>query len=290
MSPFESATIIRAFQSVFPYTYLWEAEGPQLCLVGSNLPLSLDYSSLKKRIAISREVLQPIGLDNAELFAAEIIAGPSHLKTYTSRIPPLTDDRPYIQYSRGCWSPDYRFFFFTPREGESDILLSRDPLEREAQEREIARGLKAVRGIRYYLFASTVLPGVNNLSRYENAARSLELYPCNPYFTVVTLSTETILEHYRGGKPEVPSDPEAAYQCARIFFLHSRLAEAGEFMDKALDIIPPSPRRSFFIAFRGLIAERQGKDKQARTYYRKALESGTLEDSMTGFVREKIGL
>ena len=59
MSRHQSRIIIKAFQEVFPSTYLVEGCGAQLCLIGTLQPIVLDYSALRRRVASGHRLEQP---------------------------------------------------------------------------------------------------------------------------------------------------------------------------------------------------------------------------------------
>jgi spermidine synthase len=109
MSQFEARTIIRAFQDVFPYSYLYQGARLQLVLVGSAQPLRPDLERVAAALPDDRDRLADVDLDQAEKLFAGYLSGPEELRAYTGQTPPLTDDRPYLQYHDANWAPDLAF-------------------------------------------------------------------------------------------------------------------------------------------------------------------------------------
>lgn len=109
MSQFEARTIIRAFQDVFPYAYLYQGSRLQLVLVGSDQPLTAALQRADQALPEDRRRLSSVSLDTAEEIFAGYLAGPEELRQYTAGVPPLTDDRPYLQYHDANWVPDLSF-------------------------------------------------------------------------------------------------------------------------------------------------------------------------------------
>lgn len=116
MSQFEAKTVIRAFQDVFPYAYLYQGQRLQLVLVGSSRPLAPDLDRVELSLPADRSRLAAVDLDSAGKIFSTFLAGPERLRRYTRDTPPLTDDRPYLQYHNGDWRPDLSFLMEGLRE------------------------------------------------------------------------------------------------------------------------------------------------------------------------------
>lgn len=109
MSVFESKTIIAAFQEVFPYTYLYQGARLQLVLLGSKEPLEPSWLELERRFPKESPRLAQLDLAGPAPVLASFLAGPETLRRYASGVPPLTDDRPFLQYYDDDWNPDLHF-------------------------------------------------------------------------------------------------------------------------------------------------------------------------------------
>jgi hypothetical protein len=141
MSQFEARTIIRAFQDVFPYSYLYQGARLQLVLVGSNRPLRPDLERVSASLPDDRGRLATVDLDQAEKIFAGYLCGPEDLRAYTRQTPPLTDDRPYLQYHDANWTPDLAFFLKASAASEApmDMAAERKPRFDQARRRVWSR-------------------------------------------------------------------------------------------------------------------------------------------------------
>ncbi|HEY4000829.1 MAG TPA: fused MFS/spermidine synthase [Candidatus Xenobia bacterium] len=93
-------TCIRAFVDVFPDATLWSGYGyTDLLLLGGNEPLHLDYTRIARGMqGPVGDELKGIGVDSVESLLNTYLHGPEALRMYTQDTPPLTDDRPTLEY------------------------------------------------------------------------------------------------------------------------------------------------------------------------------------------------
>ncbi|MCE7872613.1 hypothetical protein DYH09_19830 [bacterium CPR1] len=206
ISPFEARTIIRACQDVFPYTSLWEGGGLNLCLLGSEQPFELSYERVEACFRKHGQFLAERGLDGPEFFPAAWLRGPDELRRYTAETPPLTDNRPYIQYYQGDWQPDVVFFF---------VDTGQPPMKRSPA--AVFRAFQAMTTLRLYLYGKAREPDLNRFVRAELASRLLREYPGSTYFQVVLGCSEEMEK-----KLEQSDD---VLELARVKICRGQLAE-----------------------------------------------------------------
>lgn len=224
MSNRQTRTILRAFQEVFPESYLVEGCGAQLCLLGSKTPIRLDYSALEQRVEASNAALTATGWDSPEFFVASVLAGPKTLAEYTRQDPPLTDDWPVLQYSREAWDPDFDFLLLQEHPQELSVTY-RD----EAQRQAVARAHRCLAGLRIFLCQDWVEGGRRGLVEREVLARmAVRNYPDNSYFRWVTRTRDLDTETFQ----RAPESAQMLWDLARVHFRSGRNAPALETLQR----------------------------------------------------------
>jgi spermidine synthase len=93
-------TVVRTFESVFPYVYLWD-KGYYLALVGMDHELKLDFRRFRAalRSPSVAEDLRRWGLDDPYNFLASFLMGPKAAREFADGAPLNTEDRPRIEFS-----------------------------------------------------------------------------------------------------------------------------------------------------------------------------------------------
>ena len=97
----DSRSLVRSFIDVFPYATLWTTELHETLLVGSNQPIELVPDRVASRFR-QPEVAGPLreaGVLSATELLATYVTDRDGLKTYAGEAPPVTDDRPLIEYA-----------------------------------------------------------------------------------------------------------------------------------------------------------------------------------------------
>ncbi|MBI3924884.1 MAG: fused MFS/spermidine synthase [Armatimonadetes bacterium] len=277
LSPFEARTIIRAFQEVFPHCYLFEGDGLQLCLVGSEEPITLDYSAMKAKVLRNRAVLEPVGLGDPELVAAALLAGPEELRAYTAETPPLTDDRPYIQYSDRQFQPDTQWYFLS---SEDRPVFPGQPADRQ----ELEKGRRALGLFRAYLHDSRL----ETLSQLRLGRELLQLYPENPYFPKRLRATAENERYYRRLAELRPDQYESYFELAKIFYLQSRLDEAAVFAAKAGQKASQPGQQVYGEALLALILDTMGSRAEAHKRYADVLARIQADSGLAVFIHSQL--
>jgi spermidine synthase len=251
MSKFETQTMIKAFQDVFPNAYLWHTSGHQLCLIGSEAPLNLDYQRLKNRVERNQEFLSLSGWDNPALVAGSVLAGPESLRAYTAGVPALTDDWPVIQYSDRQFAIDRKFFFFSGAHREVHWKATPQQLK------EIDRARRAFLAAYVYYDRAKGYTNVPILQRFEMGRFALETFPGDLYFEtriqVIPQQREKTLQQLKLD----PNNPSLLYEAARQQFLLGHDEQALEFLARAQTV--DSGQKEFYELFELLVRFRLGR-------------------------------
>ena len=93
--------MVRSFLDAFPYASLWTTEVHEMLLLGSPDPMELDASRIAARFAV-RDVasaLGEVGIASPAALLATWITNRDGLEHYAAGAPPVTDDRPTIEYA-----------------------------------------------------------------------------------------------------------------------------------------------------------------------------------------------
>jgi spermidine synthase len=98
-------SIIATFTTVFPHVQLWiayhRALTPLAALVGSAEPIRADAAAIEDRLRDPRlhAVAASVGLDDAADLGLLYVTDGPHLRAAVQGVPPITDDRPRIEFS-----------------------------------------------------------------------------------------------------------------------------------------------------------------------------------------------
>lgn len=97
--------ILAAFFTAFPNTTLW-ADGA--LMVGSHDPLVVSRRRIDELLADpgTREVLKLMGVQRPEQLERMLRAGPDDVRAYLGATPPLSDDRPVLEYFQSLKAAD----------------------------------------------------------------------------------------------------------------------------------------------------------------------------------------
>ncbi|WP_427309474.1 fused MFS/spermidine synthase [Cupriavidus sp. H39] len=103
----DTRMLVRSFLDVFPHATLWTTELHEMMLVGSMAPLALDAAQIRARFAQPgvAAALQAVGVRSAAALMATWVTDRAGLDWYAADAPPVTDDRPRIEYA-GWVRPD----------------------------------------------------------------------------------------------------------------------------------------------------------------------------------------
>jgi spermidine synthase len=99
----DTRSLVRSFLDVFPFVTLWTTEVHEMMLVGSLSLIELNAPRIAERFnrpGVSA-ALREVGVDSPAALLATFVCDRSGLERYSGDAPPVTDDRPRIEY--GPW-------------------------------------------------------------------------------------------------------------------------------------------------------------------------------------------
>jgi len=111
----DSRSLVRSFLDVFPHVSLWTTEFHEMLLIGSFEPIELDAPRIAARFD-QREVaaaLREVGIASAAALLGTWVTDRAGLERYVDGAPPVTDDRPRIEYA--TWVRQKEFRHVLPR-------------------------------------------------------------------------------------------------------------------------------------------------------------------------------
>jgi len=99
----DTRSLVRSFLDVFPYATLWTTELHEMLLIGSLTAIELDAGRIEQRFGQPdvAAALAEAGVLSAADLVATWVSDRAGLERYAGDAPPVTDDRPRIEY--GPW-------------------------------------------------------------------------------------------------------------------------------------------------------------------------------------------
>ena len=97
----DSRSLVRSFIDIFPYVTMWTTELHETLLVGSKQPIELVADRIESRFQQPEvaDVLHDAGVLSATELLATYVTDREGLEKYAGDVPPVTDDRPRIEYA-----------------------------------------------------------------------------------------------------------------------------------------------------------------------------------------------
>lgn len=93
---------LRAFLNVFPHCSLWISNNDEAIILGSFEPLVLDVSQMQTRLNGTDQLvskLAEVGLKDPYDILSTFVAGGEKLEAFVGNVPPITDDRPAMEFN-----------------------------------------------------------------------------------------------------------------------------------------------------------------------------------------------
>jgi predicted membrane-bound spermidine synthase len=174
----DSRSLVRSFLDVFPYCSLWTTEIHEMLLVGSPQPLELNVPRIVARFGQPEvaAAFQEVGINSPAALLATWVTGRGGLERYAKGAPPVTDDRPRIEYAN--WLRRGEFARVLPMV----LALQTDPPLSGADE-PFRRALAEERGRLLDFYAAALFAYRGDRERWEEAVkRVLSEDGNNPYF------------------------------------------------------------------------------------------------------------
>jgi spermidine synthase len=97
----DTRAIVRSFLDAFPYATLWSTELHETLLIGSREPITLDVQRIEQRFQQPKveAALREVGINSPAGLLATWVTDRRGLEQFAKDAPPVTDDRPTIEYS-----------------------------------------------------------------------------------------------------------------------------------------------------------------------------------------------
>ena len=97
----DSRSLVRSFLDEFPYASVWTTEIHEMLLIGSMQPIELKVPRIAARFnrATISEALAEVGISTPAALLATWVTGRAGLERYVASAPPVTDDRPRLEYA-----------------------------------------------------------------------------------------------------------------------------------------------------------------------------------------------
>jgi spermidine synthase len=182
-------SMIRSFIDVFPNATLLSGAGRELILIGrADAELHFDPERVKRKLEANprvRDDLERIHAASLTELVATFVAGPITLDRATSGVPPVTDDRPILEYARGITHvrtrlPEEVFDAWEMRSWCPRCYVDGRPLPELAELPELMRALSEYYATDAFLEYSNYLPP-RELSPLASAPCRLDVVRNNPY-------------------------------------------------------------------------------------------------------------
>ena len=173
----DTRSLVRSFLDVFPFATLWTTELHEMLLIGSLAPIELNMNRVAQRFnqPSVADALKEVGIASPAALLATWVMGREGLERYAGTAPPVTDDRPRIEYS--SWVHQNEITNVLPEllalRTEPPVIGSGTPSTDIAAEREslmafYAAGIAAYNGDRQ--------------AWARNITQALQQDPDNPYY------------------------------------------------------------------------------------------------------------
>jgi len=154
----DTRSLVRSFLDSFPQVSLWTTEFNEMLLIGSFEPLQLDVPRIAERLGLPdvATALSQVGIVSPAALLALWVTDRTGLERYAAGAPPVTDDRPRIEYA--SWVRPKEVARVLPRllamhevaplRGADEIMRSRVAADRERLMTFYRAGLHAYGGDR----------------------------------------------------------------------------------------------------------------------------------------------
>lgn len=232
MQPSDVKMVMRTFFSVFPHGTVWQANGVDLMLLGSEEELFFNYNGLKQSFLNNKkfqETIKTLGIKAPEVFFAHYVTESAELKPLFKTAQVNTDDLPLLEFS----APK-SLYLDTTLYNLSGIYAYKT--EQVPKTRGGYDGLQL--SADYFI---AVVNQVNVSAFAEKTLRdALAAYPKNPDLRVIKVKNLLFARKYIQAEQELksivsdnPSHFLSHYLLARLYNDQGMLKKAENMYDKA---------------------------------------------------------
>lgn len=137
----DSQSLVRSLLDVFPHVTLWTTELHEMLVIGSASLFELDHSRIAGRLSQQSlaAALEEVGVNSPTSLLATYVTDRGGLERYAGDAPPVTDDRPRIEYAPWLRNGEFSRVLERVAGLRSPIPLKADAATRKAVEEERQR-------------------------------------------------------------------------------------------------------------------------------------------------------
>jgi spermidine synthase len=174
----DSRSLVRSFLDVFPNVMLWTTEIHETLLIGSMQPLELDVPRIVARFnqaGVSTALIE-VGISTPAALLATWVTGRKGLEQYANGAPPVTDNRPGIEYA--TWVRRGEFVRVLPQ-----VLALRTDPPLLGADQAFRTAVDQVRGRLFEFYAAALYAYQGDRESWARSLRRvLQEEGDNPYF------------------------------------------------------------------------------------------------------------
>ncbi|HEX7880943.1 MAG TPA: fused MFS/spermidine synthase [Candidatus Eisenbacteria bacterium] len=287
MSRRDFGSILKTFHEAFPHVAVWMGVPGDIILLGSRQPLTLDWSRLNERLAVSTVAsdLEVVGVNGTVSFLASYIGETRALEQLSAAAGPIvTDDNLLLEFSmpRNLYDPHVPMMDHTllipVREPLTSTLTGGSPDSLRRLETRLLEGrARALQGV-------AVWQGGRNAETVALMEQALSFVPEDP-LAISYLSqarNDIAIKLLEGGQTTqamnefrraaaLGSRSERALALNNLGLQHfseDRPDSARDYWQRAVDLEPESPIIQFNLA---LVLDRLGESRGAAEHYRQVV-------------------
>lgn len=174
----DSQSMLRSILDVFPYVTVWTTDVYEMMVIGSMRPMELDAARIATRFALSevQKALTEVGVASPSALLATYVMGRKELETFVGTAPPVTDDRPRIEYAP--WVRPHEIRRVLPRLLE---LAADIPLQNASQ--DLRNGIRRQQQDLFDFYGATLAADAGDRELWRRLlTRAVTGDPENPYY------------------------------------------------------------------------------------------------------------
>ena len=282
-------SIVRTFQSVFPEMTLWKTAKGDCFMVGSKVPLRVDYQRLTERIR-QKDVaddLARIDIRKVEDFLAHLVMGKGNVARFTAGATIHTDDNALVEFAapRGLTLGIYQWPLVEAIEQYREVDLSfltsseQDAKALAEVKAQTARLIQAQGEVYQAYFLRNRGESVKMLERLRKAAslnpndallrEFLDSLGKDAFELVQVGQIDGAAALYRQMIEILPTDAKSHYNLATMLKRRGDLDDAMRHYQEAVRHDPDYVLALFNVAE---LTERKGSAREAMSQYRRVLQ------------------
>ena len=259
MSLWEFKSLLRAFTDVFPNASVWIINAYHAVLVGSPMPMQVDFKVFSKRLRDPKIAgdLKDLDLDNPYAFLAQFGSFGTDLRNSLGDVPPATDNNPWPEFSRtidiGLSGDIMNWMIAQTRNMDGYLVNMGDPDETARAAGGIKRYLGAEQCFMRAIWEKNFGADKNQVvETLENAARiSPGDYEFLDHLASCYRERGSLDKAAECLNAIVAMHPNSVRDCTHLAMVYSmagKMPEAREYFRKASELDPELPHPHYYLA------------------------------------------